>query len=62
MKIGRYTKLVDGLRTTPVPPVQLAPATPLDASTGTGTVTLRISQIITFVSFSAQFCCYNQNR
>ena len=32
MKIGRYTKLADGLRTTPVPPVQLAQATPLDAS------------------------------
>ena len=31
MKIGRYTKLADGLRTTPVPPVQLAQATPLDA-------------------------------
>lgn len=32
MKIGRYTKLADGLRTTPVPLVQLAQATPLDAS------------------------------
>ena len=31
MKIGRYTKLADGLRTTPVPLVQLAQATPLDA-------------------------------